>query len=166
MKPDHTSRSGCRGFSLIELVAVLGVLAILAGIGASGLRGVQVWMRERASAQLFMELQTACRLYQMERGDWPASLRSGEIELNAPESGWREALAPYLERPVHDRVIRDGFGNERILLVVDVDGDRWIEGRELAALPVEERPTRLWARVAVYSLDEAGKAVAKSWSHE
>jgi hypothetical protein len=71
-----------------------------------------------------------------------------------------------MERPVMDELLTDGLGNTDIRLVLDADGDHWIEGSDLSGLPEADRPQRLWARVALYSLDDDGNLSAKSWETE
>jgi len=158
---------GRSGFSLVELLAVIAILAVITGMGASGFKGWRNWLAARETGQLFLELETACRLYRMEHGAWPPAFAGGEADLSAAGGAdWRSALAPYLERPVIDRVLTDGFGNTRILLLVDTDGDHWIRADDFNALAADARPQRLWGRVAVYSLDGEGGLAARSWSDE
>lgn len=157
------NRNGAGGFSLMELVLVLGLLGLLAGLTAPALRGIRLWLSERESRLLFMEVETACRLYRMERGGWPDELTGREIFLNGGTVDWRRVLGPYMERPVADEALVDGRGNTDIRMVLDADGDHWIEGSELSGLTEAERPERLWARVAIYSLDTDGNLSAKNW---
>lgn len=156
----------CAGFSLVELLLVLGVMAILGGLGMAGIKGVHNWLGAQQSRSLFTELQNACRIYRMEHGAWPDAFLNGETELNAEGSGWRNQLAPYLESRVADRLLEDGFGNTRIFLIVDLDGDHWIEREAFAAADPLQLPGRLWARVVIYSMDNAGALAAVSWSDE
>jgi general secretion pathway protein G len=152
-----------RGFTLMELLMVLGLLGLLAGMTAPALRGVREWLSGRESRLLFMELETACRLYRMENGSWPESLTGREVRLDADPVDWRTILGPYLERAVLDVTLTDGHGNPDIRLVLDADGDHWIEGDELRGLPEPDRPRRIWTLVALYSLDHDGNVSATNW---
>jgi len=151
------------GHSLLELLVVLAVLGVLAGIGFAGAQGIRGWLARGETRALFLELQTACRLYRHEQGGWPPALLGGELALNGDGPDWRAALAPYLERPVIGCELADGFGNTRLFLLVDHDDDHWIGAAEFRALAPEARPERLWERVAVYSLDADGRLAAASW---
>lgn len=151
------------GFTLLELVLILGVLGILAGISSPAIRGIRDWLADRESRLLFMELETACRLYRMEWGDWPEELANEEVELSADPATWRRLLGPYMGEGPQDGMLSDGHGNTDIRLVLDADGDHWIEGSRLIGVPEADRTERLWARVAIYSLDADGNLVAKSW---
>lgn len=166
MKRKNGQKSGHRGFSLVELLMVLAVLGILAGIGGAGVKGLRRWMAESESRSLFIELATACRLYRMDHGTWPAGLLRGEVALNGSDPSWKAALAPYLERRIWDRKVVDGFGHEALYLIVDADGDHWIAGSSFEALPTDQRPGRIWARTAVYSLDAENRLAAWSWQDE
>lgn len=155
-----------KGFSLLEVLLVLGVMSILAGLATGGSKGIRNWLAASESRSLFMEMENACLQYRMNHGRWPPALGQTETELNADGGDWRDALAPYLERRVVDRVLRDGFGHTRLFLLVDLDGDRWIERDQFRALGEADRPERIWARVAMYSLDEDGALVSTSWTDE
>jgi prepilin-type N-terminal cleavage/methylation domain-containing protein len=166
MKRNSLKQAPRAGFSLIELLLVLGIMAILGGLGAAGFKGVHAWLGAQQSRSLFAELQNACRLYRMERGTWPESFLDGEADLNAEGSGWRDQLGPYMESRVADRTIEDGDGNTRIFLIVDADGDHWIERDAFIAADPGQLPDRIWARVVVYSLDGEGALAATSWTDE
>jgi prepilin-type N-terminal cleavage/methylation domain-containing protein len=152
-----------RGFTLMELVLVLGLLGLLAGLTAPALGGIRAWLAGRESQLLFLEVESACRLYRMENGAWPEPFTAGEIGLNDRPAAWKDFLASYMEREVHGPQLEDGHGNSEIRLVLDTDGDHWIYGRELTRLPESERPERLWARVAIYSLNPDGSLSATNW---
>ena len=147
------------GFSLFELLVVLAVMTILGGLGFSGLGGLQLWIARQEAQALFHELEMACLRYRMENGAWPDSLTAGEISLNGASTDWRDELAPYMEQDLSELRLTDGFGNTDLRLVVDVDGDHWIRASEAGGLNGED----LWARAAVYSLDEQGILVMASW---
>jgi prepilin-type N-terminal cleavage/methylation domain-containing protein len=151
------------GFSLLELLMVLGILSLLAGIGLSGSLGLRVWMGEIRSQSMMSELEAAMLLYRAEAGRWPAFSRSGEIALNDPEPAWRTILEPYLENLDPSEKLEDGFGNRAVFMVIDGDGDHWIESSDFEALAEHERPQRLWRRVVVYSLDGEGKLATSTW---
>lgn len=154
------------GFSLLEMMLVLGLLGIFAGIGLGGLPGLRTWMARQDSRSLFLELCTACQLYRLEHGSWPEVFLDGELALRESGTGWRRALAPYMERRVMDRELADGFGNTDLYLVVDGDDDHWIGDDAFEALAEGQRPSPLWSRVVVYSLDGNGRLAAWSWSDE
>lgn len=154
------------GFSLLELLIVLGILSLLAGIGAGGSRGVRQWLAVNETRSLFMELENACQLYRMEQGGWPSALAGGETDLNEAGSGWRTQLASYMERRVLDQTLEDGFGNTRIYLILDEDGDHWIKSEQFETLDAAMVPSRIWSRVAVYSLDAEGHLAGANWGYD
>lgn len=148
---------------MLELLIVLSLLAVMAGVALPGAGAVRGWLARSESQSLFRELESACQLYWLERGAWPEGLLKGEVALDDGGQDWREEVAPYMERRLVGEELADGHGNTRLLLVVDGDGDRWIEAGDFSALDVAERPERLWRRVAVYSLDADGRLAAASW---
>jgi prepilin-type N-terminal cleavage/methylation domain-containing protein len=151
------------GFSLLEMLVVLAVMAILSAVGLSGVQGIRNWTAVNQTHGLFGELENACRLYRLDHGGWPEAFMAGEVELNGPGTAWREALAPYMETQVLEVALTDGFGNDGLHLLLDVDGDHWIRRSEFRALAGELRPERVWANVVLYSLDGNGDIVVKSW---
>lgn len=150
------------GFTLLEMLLVIGIAVLMMGLSGSAWQGIRRWQAGAESRLLFMELENACGLYRQETGDWPAGLQEGELGL-AGSLALQEALAPYLERPLLGTTLRDGFGNTDIRLIVDADGDHWIEASDFAGLEPDRRPSRLWARVVVYSLGGDGRLGAASW---
>ena len=153
----------CDGFSLVELLAVLSEMAILAGLLIPALSGVRRWLAVGESQALFQEIETACRLHRLQSGDWPEGLSSGEVDLNDPDGKWRSTVSRNMETQWSDGGLTDGFGNLDIYLLVDADGDHWIFPEEFDALQRSDRPTRLWARIAIYSLDGAGRLAVSNW---
>jgi prepilin-type N-terminal cleavage/methylation domain-containing protein len=166
MKKRISNRRQQAGFSLLELLLVLGVMTILAGLGTGGAKGVRQWLAVNESRSLFMEIRSACQHYRMEHGEWPSSLLGGEVGLNSGEQEWRAQLAPYMDRRVVDRAIEDGFGNAGVYLIIDGDGDHWIERERFEAVDAESLPDRIWARVVLYSVNPGGVLVAASWEDE
>lgn len=157
---------GKAGFTLMELLIVVAIMSLLAGLGATGLQGIRGWMARQETLSLFHELENACRLYRMDHGKWPESLLPGEIDLNALSRGWRDDLGPYMERRLEDTDLKDGFGNTALFLVIDEDGDHWIPRESLESLPSSTLPDRVWARVAIYSLDGEDKLQMGNWEDE
>lgn len=147
----------------MELVLVLGLLGLLAGVTVPAVSGVRAWLAGRESQLLFIEVESACRLYRMENGAWPGPMTQGEVALNATPGAWRDALGPYIERDIHEKPLADGHGNTDIRVALDVDGDHWVDGSQLRGLPESQRPVRIRARVAIYSLGTDGKLSAKNW---
>lgn len=151
------------GFSLLELLVVILVISLFTGISVSGVSGLRQLMAERESWIRFTELTQAVRMFELERGHWPDWLRSGEVELAATNGSWHSSLARFYEGPFGRVAPSDGFGNERIYVIADLNGDHWIHAADFRALPQEERPERVHARVVVYSLDAQGRLAAASW---
>ena len=151
------------GFSLLELLLVLGILSLLSGLGFSAVQVIQRHLGHAESATLFAELETACRLYRLEHGDWPDGLRGGEVDLNGEGEKWQTALAPYLESIDPEKPLEDGFGNPSLFLVLDGDHDRRIQATDFRALPAASRPDGLRRRVALYSLDGQGRLASANW---
>jgi len=144
---------------------VLAILSVLGGLGWSGLGGLKRWQAVQESRALFLELQTACRSYRVDHGRWPDALADGILRLEEMQTGWADELAPYLERNVWNEQVTDGFGNSSIRIVVDLDGDHWINASDLPDLADHERPDHLWDRVVVFSLDAVGRLAFQSWDN-
>lgn len=154
------------GFSLLELILVLAVLGLLAGLGASAGRAVQRSTAVHETRGLFLELMTACQLYRVETGKWPPGLDAGGLELTPGSPEWKGALQPFMERTLAGVPLADGFGNTRLFIQVDLDGDRWIPGEQLTGLVPDQRPERVAGRLAVYSVDAEGNLGRGSWEDE
>lgn len=164
--PMKSTNSGCsrgQGFSLLELLVVLGIIAILAGIGAGGISGFRHWMAEYRTQVLFGEIESACRLYRHDHGDWPDALAPGVVELNQCGESFWEALAPYLERLIEHGSLEDGHQNTDIRAGVDLDGDRRIPGVSLPGIVNGAVPENIWKPFIIYSLDKEGTLVAYNW---
>ena len=148
---------------MVEMLIVLSIMGILAGLGISGTTGIRRWMGTIQTEALFMELESACRMYRLETGEWPSGGRSGEWDLEGNASGLRMELASFLENHGPNDRLEDGFGNRTLYLIFDTDGDHWIEPSDFEALSEADRPERLWKRVVAYSLGKDGELVAQSW---
>jgi len=155
-----------RGFSLFELLMVLSIMSILGGISLAGLAGIHRYLARQETLHLFHELQTAFRMYRMENGSWPDCLGEGAIFLNGKDTGWREAVGPYLERDLGSGVLEDGFGNTRLLLAVDLNWDHWIDRDEVPDLGRVPFPDKVHDRVVILSLDRDGKLAVGSWEDD
>jgi prepilin-type N-terminal cleavage/methylation domain-containing protein len=152
-----------KGFSLLELLAVLAVILILAGLTLPSMSGIQRWLAIGETEALFHEIEHACRIHRMENGHWPAGLSAGEVALNDTDGRWRDPVSRNMETPWPDEGLADGFGHADIYILVDVDGDHWILPGEFEALQPMDRPSQLWSRVAIYSLDAMGRLAVSNW---
>lgn len=150
-------------FSLIELLLVMGIVGIFAGGAMSAAAGIQRWQAMMRSRTVINELETAIRHFRADNGHWPGIVEQGEININSPGGSLLESLGPYLESVNPEKIIEDGFSNQQIFLLVDVDGDNWIEKTDFRALESHLRPHRLRQRVAIYSLNASGQVAACNW---
>ncbi len=159
------NRSGARnaGFSLLELLVVLGILVILTGGTMSAVTGIRQWQAKIRSDSVMNELELALRLYRSDTGHWPDKFSLGEVAVNVDGGASLEALEPYLESINPDETILDGYGNADLYLLIDLDGDNWIEANDFHALPASARPVRIRNRVTIYSLDKEGRLAACNW---
>lgn len=160
LKQETSSKSA---FSLIELLLVMGIVAIFAGGAMSAAAGIQRWQAMLRSRTVINELETAVRLYRADNGHWPGFVEHGEVNINSPEGSLLESLGPYLESINPEKIIEDGFSNREIFLLVDVDGDNWIEKTDFRALEPQFRPHRLRQRVVIYSLHASGQVASCNW---
>lgn len=166
MSKSQSSRHPVHGFSLLELLVVLGILSLLAGLASSGSKGIRNWLAAQESEALFLEIKNACHRYRLDHGRWPGTFMEGETGLNASGGTWREQLSGYMERQVIDRIVEDGYGNSRLFLLMDTDGDHWINREQFESVEGAGLPDKIWARIAIYSLDASGNLISKSWSDE
>lgn len=148
------------GFSLLELLVVFSLMSLLVGMSASGIGRIQTVLSRQAGEQALMALTSACLLYRADHGDWPPGLGAGEGPIEPGHKGLGTSLGPYLERRLEALV---GAIPGTVHIVVDDNHDHWIDPGQMVALRPEERPGRLWARVAAYSLSPEGELLASTW---
>jgi prepilin-type N-terminal cleavage/methylation domain-containing protein len=151
------------GFSLLELLVVLGIAGLLAGGAMSAAVGLSQWQGMIRSRSIMNELELAVRLYRNDSGQWPDQLSRGEVAVNGNSLFILKELEPYLESLDPEKPVEDGFGNQKIYLLVDQEGDNWILGSDFRALPESARPERIRQRIGIYSLDEDGRLAASNW---
>ena len=151
------------GFTLVEMLMVLGVMGVLAGMGFSGIQGLRQWLKDSADRALFMELQTACRLYYLDHGVWPDCFAATEVELTGPDPCLGMPLAPYMETRWSSDFLEKEFEDQTIHLVIDKDRDHWIRPVEFFSIGESERPGEIWDHVVVYSLDREGQLRLATW---
>lgn len=154
---------GMDGFSLVEVLIVLGVLSVFTGGVISAAAGIQQWQAKIRSGAIFNELELAVRMYRADHGQWPDFLMHGEVGLNEIGEDTLVELSPYLENLNPSSAVQDGFGNRDLFMIVDLEGDNWIESSEFRWLPESKRPEGIRQRVAVYSLHGNGQLAASNW---
>lgn len=115
--------SDSRGFTLIELMAVIIILGILAGLIIPRIMGSPEQAR-RIKARLQIEsLETALKLYKLDSGVYPSTDQGLQALVEPPSVGilprnWREG--GYLEK---SRVPKDPWKNEFVYLSPGVHDD-------------------------------------------
>lgn len=108
--------SNSRGFTLIELMAVIIILGILAGLIIPRIMGSPEEAR-RTKARLQIEsMETALKMYKLDNGIYPSTEQGLQALVEPPSVGvlpkkWREG--GYLEK---GRVPKDPWGNEFVYL--------------------------------------------------
>lgn len=112
-----------RGFTLIELMAVIIILGILAGLIIPKITGSTDEAR-RTKAQLQIEsLETALQLYRLDNSVYPSTEQGLQALVEPPSVGvlpkkWREG--GYLEK---GRIPKDPWENDFVYLSPGVHGD-------------------------------------------
>jgi len=154
-------RGGRGAFTLMEMLIVLGIMGLLAGLGFSGIQGIRQLMKKSGEQAIFLELQTACRLYYLDHAGWPECFSHAELALSDPRLS--TALGPYMETRVTAEFLESEFTGQTIHVVIDKDHDHWIRSSDFSAIGESQRPPDLWERAAVYSLDSEGHLWQASW---
>ncbi|MFH1673738.1 MAG: type II secretion system major pseudopilin GspG [Pseudomonadota bacterium] len=112
-----------RGFTLIELMAVIIILGILAGLIIPRIMGTPEEAR-RTKAKLQIEsMETALKMYKLDNGVYPSTEQGLQALVEPPSVGvlpkkWREG--GYLEK---GRVPKDPWENEFVYLSPGVYDD-------------------------------------------
>ena len=158
------SRTEVAGFSLLELLMVLAVLGVLAGLAGSGAAALSRLASRSSDEALLRELVSACRFYRLQNGAWPDWLEDGCAELDPDLARWQEDLQPYVEIPLSGLFMESEADGRRFILLVDVDGDRWIPGTLLQTYTNAPLPDRLPGIALACVLDSAGVLRAATWS--
>jgi general secretion pathway protein G len=115
--------SNSRGFTLIELMAVIIILGILAGLIIPRIMGTPEEAR-RTKAKLQIEsMETALKMYKLDNGVYPSTEQGLQALVEPPSVGvlpkkWREG--GYLEK---GRVPKDPWENEFVYLSPGVYDD-------------------------------------------
>ena len=104
----NPSRRRGRGFSLLELLAVLVILGILAGIFAPKFLGQAESAKRKAAKLEIDQIGQSLDLYKLEIGRYPTS-QDGLQALVAAPSGTANWNGPYLKKT---SVPKDPWGNE------------------------------------------------------
>jgi len=97
-----------RGFSLLELLAVLVILGILAGIFAPKFLGQAESAKRKAAKLEIDQIGQSLDLYKLEIGKYPTSQEGLQALVTAP-SGTTTWNGPYLKKT---SVPKDPWGNE------------------------------------------------------
>lgn len=66
-------RTAARGFSLLELLAVVAILAIVAGLALVNFRGTSLSVRKNACYVTKGEVEVQVQLWYRNKGSWPAT---------------------------------------------------------------------------------------------
>ena len=97
-----------RGFSLLELLAVLVILGILAGVFAPKFLGQAESAKRKAAKLEIDQIGQSLDLYKLEIGKYPTSQEGLAALVTAP-SGTTNWNGPYLKKTT---VPKDPWGNE------------------------------------------------------
>lgn len=97
-----------RGFSLLELLAVLVILGILAGVFAPKFLGQAESAKRKAAKLEIDQIGQSLDLYKLEIGKYPTSQEGLAALVTAP-SGTSNWNGPYLKKTT---VPKDPWGNE------------------------------------------------------
>ncbi|MBW2644848.1 MAG: type II secretion system major pseudopilin GspG [Deltaproteobacteria bacterium] len=112
-----------RGFTLIELMAVIIILGILAGLIIPRIMGTPEEARRTKAKLQIVSMETALQMYKLDNGVYPSTEQGLQALVEPPSVGvlpikWREG--GYLEK---GRVPKDPWGNEFVYLSPGVYGD-------------------------------------------
>jgi general secretion pathway protein G len=104
----RSSQQRERGFSLLELLAVLVILGILAGVFAPKFLGQAESAKRKAAKLEIDQIGQSLDLYKLEIGKYPTSQEGLAALVTAP-SGTTNWNGPYLKKTT---VPKDPWGNE------------------------------------------------------
>jgi len=163
MKKHTTTHRGRSGFTLLELLAALSVMAVMAGLSFGSWAGIQAWIQKQEEQLAFLELAQAVRLYRLDHGSWPFGEDGTGARFASPLDDRLSLLDPYCEGAPLETLIGETSGGREVCVLVDADGDKWIEGAAVSALAGGTVPERIRGAVAVFLVDRSGGLVAGSW---
>jgi len=156
--PD-TSKSG---FTLLELLVTLSLMGLMTGLVTGSWMGIRQWMMKQESSLAFNELEQAMRLYRMDHGEWPFARSGKEAKITAPADTRLALLDGYLEGAAVETLLGEAGKASELRILVDHDGDNWIEGEAVKGGSTE-LPERIRGAVVLYTVDNRGRVVGVSW---
>ena len=123
IKTAHKHNTGCKGFTLIELMVVIVILGILAGLIVPRIMGRPEEAKQLKAKMTIESLETSLRLYKLDNGSYPSTEQGLQALVERPDIGnipqkWRDG--GYLEK---GRVPRDPWDNDFVYLSPGVNGE-------------------------------------------
>jgi prepilin-type N-terminal cleavage/methylation domain-containing protein len=129
----HLHRRTRRGFTLVEIMAVVIIIVILAGVATFAVTNALGQANENATKAKMQSVVNACKMYYSQKGEWPGNLEMliQSIDNRPPMlEGGPSAISDTRGQEFGYQVTQDQYGSPRVVLTAQTQEGNTIQWPE------------------------------------